>query len=139
MKNNLDGWTIETTSIVGESGLLVYALHAENKIEVEIPYNFLPVFGYVSNGPCLGITGHSSCGDIELQKTTLRKIIDDYLKRKELIINYHSIVDFLKKEYKVKNKIEGNSIKRTLDILLENYQELVRFRLSEFNKEKFKK
>lgn len=106
--------------------------------QVPISSENLRAFGYYVAGCELGIIG---TGNEALEEDKLKDIIInelcDVIKHNERNPDYQSIRSFLINNYVPKSKIEKDSIKRILDILKENYQDLWKHKLKESESEKY--
>jgi hypothetical protein len=105
-----------------------------NGIEIRIPNNYLKIFGYVSNGPELGITGFTRTDNITEQTNAVIEILGNELLIQEKEPKWYDIRQYLL-NYKGKmrldkiipmSKLDSTSIHKTISIVNDSYQDICR-------------
>ncbi len=126
----INNWYVDSKSISGEKGIQPYIKNDELNIELDIPNELLSVFGYISNGTELGITGVYRFDNIDKQVRAIIEIISDNLKYELSQPRWYHIRKYLS-EYKGRMrlgkiiplaKIDKLSIKRVINIVNDEYQ-----------------
>jgi len=101
-------------------------------IKIDIGYKLLPIFGYVSNGTELGITGIQRFDNLNEQIDAIIDILSNEVQMLEKVPQWYIIKEFLKK-YEGKTllgkiikapKSTIISIKKTINIVDNEYQKI---------------
>lgn len=133
----LKGWKIKCICSHGGHGLEVYLVH-DNGYELSIPNSKLKYFGYICHGPELGICNDNSFKYTEQeQNDVLIDIISNELNGNyEYTIDYHTIKSYLFNERKTTLQVEDNAIKRVMQIIKQEWQELHKYKRKIIQKDK---
>lgn len=125
----LKGWKIKAIHSRSGHGLEVYLVH-DNGYELSIPNDKLQYFGYICHGPELGICNNNTFKYTEEeQNDVLIDIISKELYfNYENTIDYHTIRSYLFNERKTTLQVEDNAIKRVMQIIKKEFQELYKYK-----------
>lgn len=125
----LKGWKIKAIHSRSGHGLEVYLVH-DNGYELSISNDKLQYFGYICHGPELGICNNNIFKYTEQeQNDVLIDIISKELySNYENTIDYHTIRSYLFNERKTILQVEDNAIKRVMQIIKQEFQELYKYK-----------
>jgi hypothetical protein len=130
----MENWKLKFGSNSGGKGINVYIHNETIECLITVPVKYLDVFGYCVAGCELGIIGKQRFDNFVEQNITMQKIVNEHLAQLQKDVDYITIRDYFNNEYKFKSKVEKDSVKRTLDLIKEEYQKLTKVKI-EYNKE----